>query len=110
MRSFFYAQLSSIGVFGTEANTGFMHMRRSGSRFTFVKITRLMSDRLEMALVTYLEMVHRIQSRSIRLALFCSFFLISQYVLSLGLGLSEFVRVVSSLQHVEETLERYDVR
>jgi hypothetical protein len=30
-----YTQLSSIGVFGTEANTGFMHMRRSGSRSTF---------------------------------------------------------------------------
>jgi hypothetical protein len=48
-----YTQLSSIGVFGTEANTGFimMHMRRPGSYSTFVKITRLMSDQLEIALV-----------------------------------------------------------
>ena len=28
-----------------------MHMRRSGSRSTFVKITKLMSDQLEIALV-----------------------------------------------------------
>lgn len=32
VRSFFHVQLSSIGVFGTEANTGFMLMCRSGSR------------------------------------------------------------------------------
>jgi hypothetical protein len=29
----FYTQLSSIGVFGTEANIGFMHMRHSGKPF-----------------------------------------------------------------------------
>jgi len=53
VRSFFYTQLSSIGVFGTETNTGFMHMRRSGSRSMFVNITRLMSDQLEIALVLW---------------------------------------------------------
>ena len=74
VRSIFYTQLSSVGVFGTEANTVFMRMGRSGCHSTFVKIataTRLMSDELEIALVLGNGSLN--QSRSVRLALFCFF-------------------------------------
>jgi hypothetical protein len=78
-------------------------MRRSGSRLTFVKITRLMSDQLKMALVLGNENGPSNPIRSIRLALFC-------FLSDLPMRLESWSWVIVNLSQVEESLERYNIR